>query len=134
MPHGHSTAYPYPTLPHAIDAMPQIVAQLTGKLNDIPCAINCAWTVIGYAASLGFPHPTEMHAGSVSCDDTDQCVKTLEDAQKKLEASNAGAVRRAAKKGHGDPLEADDASAIPWAVIVPLVFDLFLKWWQKRND
>lgn len=129
---AHGQHYPYPTLAHAIDALPQIVAQVKGELNDLPCAANCCWTVAGYAASLGFPLKEGMQS-VVSCDDQEACCQCLEDCCTALKKVQEGAVSRAAKKGAGESVGEDGTKAIPWNVIVPLVVDLFLQWWKNRK-
>lgn len=104
---SHPTNVPeYPSLANAVAAVPQIVGQLRGTLDDVPCAIQCAYCVLGYGLSVAVPHRHEAAFAAGPCPDDEAGCDLLE----KIGTKEAG------------------AEGFPWALALAFVRMLLDRW------
>lgn len=119
----HLDIPPYPTLAHAVASAPTVLNQITGKIDNLNEAIHCAYTIVGYGASVMFPHdhPAEgfakaMNAFECPCpDDKSGC-----DALVQVTAFRA-------------PSDSEGVLDVLLPILLPYVTKWLIEWLTKRR-
>lgn len=104
--------YPYPTaLP--IEEIRDLLPILRGQAPPVEHAAHCAWVVTGYGLSQILPcdHP-DVYTAPVP----------MSDAEAADHLERCCAVQGAA-----------DAAAIPWDLLLPVLFEIVRRWLDSRK-
>lgn len=109
----HTCKVPYPT-EFPVDEIKTLVGMIRQPDTlDIPCAIHCGWVIVGYGLSHAAPHTCNaaVTQGVAGEHKDKHLAQVLEDALR--------------VKGEGS------SAAVPWEIVLPLVFDLLRRWLVK---
>lgn len=96
--------YPYPTSVPTAAVVQLVIDAVQKKEVDYKEAAHACWQIAGYGLSQWDVHPTPMFAGKLSDDAVCEALRSLL------------------------PSEGVKAAAIPWGVLLPILFELVLKW------
>ena len=114
---GHHPSLPdHRTMDQAIRAVPVVLALAQGGEADFADAVQAVAVVVDYGSQ-------HFHKGFA----LESAAQPLsqEEAVKHLEAF--------ASTYQGREGKLESAAAIPWQVLVPIVMEIFMKWWQSRK-
>lgn len=108
----HPSLPEHRTMDEAIRAVPVVLNVFKGQAAEFAHAAQAVAVVVDYGSQF-------FHAGFSS---TEAPALSQDEAVAHLEAF--------ASQGRATT---ESAAAIPWQVIVPIVLELFMKWWKDRK-
>ena len=102
---------PYPDFAQAHHAGRDLLSYLRGEATEKAHALHCAYTILGFSIGLAVPCPELKVTTGESVEDR------LKNELEVFEVKGDGPV---------------GAEAIPWTIILPLVFEIIKMWLAKR--